>query len=148
MKVFVSISQNVVLLLARLTLAVVAFVHGWVRLGGDGGIGVYADRLAAAGLPWPSVFAWGAAVLELGGAIFLAFGIGVRIIAAAFAAEFIMTILWLHWPVGFSVAAGGYEYAAVMAVLALVFVAFGGGSLSVDRLLFGRKRDNRRAGAV
>ncbi|MDR0416309.1 MAG: DoxX family protein [Propionibacteriaceae bacterium] len=147
MKVFVKVSQDIALLVVRLALAAVCFIHGWVRLATPGGIAVYVDRLAAAGLPIPAVFAWGAVFLELGGAVFLAFGLATRIVAGAFVVEFAMAIAWLHWHLGFFAADGGYEYLAVLAALALIFVAFGGGRLTVDKLLSGRPPERHRAGS-
>jgi putative oxidoreductase len=144
MRVFIQVSQDIALLIVRLALAAVVFIHGLVRLNADGGMAVYADRLADVGLPAPAVFAWGAVILELAGGAFLALGLATRVVAAAFVAEFVMTILWLHWQSGFFAADGGYEYPAVLAVLSLLFVAFGGGRLTLDKLLY-RQFEGRRA---
>jgi putative oxidoreductase len=148
MRVFAKGAQDVALLIARLAMAVIVFVHGWVRVAGPGGVDFYADRLAVAGLPWPTVFAWGTVILELAGGVLLAFGILTRIVAAVFVAEFVMTILWLRWNFGFFVGEGGYEYAGLMAVLNLIFVAFGGGSLAVDRLFRRKGSEDDRAGVI
>jgi putative oxidoreductase len=134
MQTFLRALESAVLLIARLGFGALMFVRGWTRL--TDGSQLYTARLEAAGLPWPSVFFWGTVVLEIGGGVMLACGVLTRLVAAGFAAECVMTILWLHWWNGWSVAAGGWEYAGVMTLLMLVLVGFGGGAVAVDRLLF------------
>jgi putative oxidoreductase len=131
--------QAVTLLIVRLGFAAVMFVHGWTRI--TQGSASYVATLEHAGLPLPTVFFWGTVALEIGGAVLLAFGILTRVVAAAFVAEFTMTTLWIHWWYGFAVADNGYEYPAVLGLIALLFLGCGGGVIAVDHLIFGRKKD-------
>ncbi|MDR1512781.1 MAG: DoxX family protein [Propionibacteriaceae bacterium] len=135
--------ESAVLFLTRIGFGAVMFVHGWTRI--VDGSGQYVPRLEAAGLPAPTLFFWGAVVLEIGGGVLLAFGVLTRIVAAVFGAEFVMTGLWLHWWNGFAIRDGGYEYSLVLVLLALVLVGFGGGVVAVDHLIFGRKGDDDQA---
>jgi putative oxidoreductase len=134
--------ESVVLLIVRLGFAAVMFVHGWTRV--TDGSSTYIDTIEHAGLPFPTVIFWATVALEIGGAVLLALGALVRVVGALFVAEFIMTGLWIHWWYGFRVADNGYEYAAILALLSLVFVGFGGGLIAVDHLLFGRKKKDEQ----
>jgi putative oxidoreductase len=132
-KSFLLGSQEVVLLVVRLGLAAVMVLHGWRHLA-DPGVSAQVERLTQAGLFEPKIMTWAAIVLELGGGVLLALGALTRLVAAAFVAEFVMTILWLHWSQGFFASQGGWEYAGVLALVGLVLVAYGGGAVSIDRL--------------
>ncbi|MDR1808154.1 MAG: DoxX family protein [Propionibacteriaceae bacterium] len=143
MQQFLKVVESAVLFLARVGFGALMFLHGWHRI--TQGSGEYVPALTAVGLPYPTVFFWGTVALELGGGVLLACGVLTRLVAAAFVAEFVMTILWLHWWNGWDVMAGGFEYAGILALLALVFVAFGGGIVAVDHLIFGRPKDDQLA---
>ncbi|MDR0990914.1 MAG: DoxX family protein [Propionibacteriaceae bacterium] len=136
---FGQVMQSLILLIVRLVFGAGLMVRGLTRV--MDGYQHYEPLLFTIGLPWPSIFYWGAVGLEIGGGALIALGLLTRIVAACLTAEFTMTILWIHWWNGFHIANNGYEYAAVLVLLSLLLVAFGAGAVSIDRLLFGRTKD-------
>lgn len=72
--------------------------------------------------------------VETLGGLLLAVGLLTRPAAAAIAVLLLMATS-VHLPSGFFWSDGGWEYPALWAVVALMFVARGGGRFSVDRLL-------------
>ncbi|MFW6598019.1 DoxX family protein [Propionibacteriaceae bacterium Y2011] len=138
--------QDLVLLIARICLGVVLISRGWRRWQ-DTGVDWQADYLAQFGTPYAEYAAWGATVLEIVGGIFLIVGALTPLIALAIVVEQVLIIVWTKWFRGLAlhsdVAGTGYEYTVITACLALVFLVFGAGRLSVDRL-FRRSPDTEQ----
>lgn len=72
--------------------------------------------------------------IETFGGLLLALGLLTRQAAAAVAALLLVAVT-VHLPNGFFWGTGGWEYPALWAVVALSFVARGGGRFSLDRLV-------------
>jgi putative oxidoreductase len=135
----------------RVAFAAILFTHGLPKLLGDGH-GSMADPMAgsinlirnAMGLPFAPQLAFLVMLLETGGAILLALGLGTRAIALIFALEM----------VGISYAMGptwpwidrGIEYPVLMAFLALYMAARGGGRYALDKWVCSRARQTARHG--
>jgi putative oxidoreductase len=106
--------------------------HGWGKL--MGGMGGTAEFLASVGFTPGWFWAWAIALTEVVGGLLLAAGLFTR--PAAFAIlVFMLNAVSFHAAKGFLWSNGGWEYPAMWAALALVFVIRGGGFLSVDRAI-------------
>ena len=124
-------------LLARLAVAAI-FVHGgWGKLGALDGTAAY---IAAKGLPAAEAGALFAALLELGGGLAIALGVGTRWAALALALFLVPATWFFHNPVGLEGAAAqmqmihAYKNLAIAGGL-LAFTAFGPGPLAFDARL-------------
>ncbi|MDE3087325.1 MAG: DoxX family protein [Acidobacteriota bacterium] len=76
-------------------------------------------------------------VIEFGGAIALALGIGARLAGLALFGDMVMAMITVTWSTGIAstTAPPGYQLNLAVSVLALVVVAFGAGRFSLDTLL-------------
>jgi len=116
--------------IVRVVLGLTMIVHGWPKLMVAG-----PDRVGTAfannyGLP--SWFAYLAILFEVFGGACLVVGLFTRFFAAALAIELLIAMFAAHWPKGFSVSAGGYEFVLLLGVVAFAIAIRGGGPLSVD----------------
>jgi putative oxidoreductase len=106
--------------------------HGLPKVfGGAAGTGEFLESVGYS----PGIFwAWAIALTEVIGGLLLAAGFLTRL--AAFAIfVFMVNAAIFHSQNGFLWGDGGWEYPAMWAVAALVFVVRGGGNLSVDRAI-------------
>lgn len=106
--------------------------HGWPKV--TGGAAGTAEFLESVGYA-PGIFwAWAIGLTEVIGGLLLAAGFLTRL--AAFAIFiFMINAAIFHSQNGFLWGQGGWEYPAMWAALALVFLVRGGGYLSVDRAI-------------
>jgi putative oxidoreductase len=123
-------------LLLRLMLAAIFIYHGLDLIGGQGhqwganwnpSLPV-AQQLAAA---------WG----QFLGGIALALGFLTRLAALGIIAIMCGAIATVHWPHGFSMQNGGFEYNAAIIVMCLCLVLGGPGPIAVDRVFRRKRRD-------
>ena len=145
---FLAVVRDLGLLVARLALGGILIAHGWTRWQGAGqGVQRQIDYLSQFATPYPQYAAWGAIVLELVGGIFLIVGALTPLVALAVLAEQALIIAYTNWyrewnllnPDGtFN---GGYEYNVALGSLALLFLVFGAGRISIDRLFRRNKPD-------
>jgi len=93
--------------------------------------------LAPMGLPEPLYVAYFLGALEIFGGILLAAGFLTRLLAAMFAFESAIILIFINLPNGwiYSVPGGGAEFPALLFVLYLAFVFVGAGKFSVDAAL-------------
>lgn len=121
-------------LVARLAVAAI-FVHGgWGKLSGLEGTAAY---IASKGLPAAELGALGAALLELGGGLAIALGVGTRWAALALAIFLVPATGLFHNPIGLEGAAAQMQWIQVYKNLAiagglLAFTAFGAGPLALE----------------
>lgn len=105
--------------------------HGLAKFGSMAGT---AEFLGSVGFTPGWFWAWAIALTEVVGGLLLAIGLFTR--PAAFAVlVFMLNAVAFHSAKGFMWNAGGWEYPAMWAALALVFVIRGGGFLSMDRAI-------------
>jgi len=133
--------------IARLVLGLVMFPHaaqkvfGW--FGGPGFDGSYTYFTGVVGLPgW---LAGGVMMVELIASLMLIAGVFTRFAAGGIIGVMVGAIVTVHAPHGFFMnfhgnkLGEGFEYHLLAIGLALVTLILGGGALSVDRLLMGRR---------
>lgn len=130
--------RNLALLVARLGLGGIMVLHGWRRWQ-QLGITSQTGYLRQYGVPHADWATWGAVILELVGGIFLIVGALTPLVALAYLVQQGVTIAYTKWRNGPYLTNGGYEYNVILGLLALIFVVFGAGSVSIDRL-FRRSR--------
>lgn len=136
---FLQVLRDLVLFITRLGLGGILIAHGWRRWQQQG-IQQQIDYVSQFGTPYPSVVAYGAILLELVGGIFLIVGALTPLVALAVLAEQVLIICYTSWRKGpYLLNAqgtynGGYEYNVALGLLALVFLVFGAGRASIDRL--------------
>jgi putative oxidoreductase len=127
-------------LLLRLTLAAIFVFHGMRLVGGvDHQWG--ARWNPGDGAPPALVqlaIAWG----ELIGGIALALGFLTRLAAIGIIAIMAGAIATVHWPKGFDITEGGFEYNFTIIMICLCLVLGGPGNLAVDRFFRIRRRQS------
>jgi putative oxidoreductase len=96
----------------------------------------FVERVGGMGFPAPELFAWLAALAELGGGILLALGLLTRPAAALVAGNMLVVALVAHAGDPF----GDREKPVLFAAIALTILLKGPGRYSLDALLFGRGR--------
>lgn len=125
-------SSAVGLLLLRLWFGIVlAISHGWGKMLDVGG---FAEKVAAMGLPAPTVLALGAAASELVGGLLLAVGLFTRPAALAVLITMLVAAFEVHGADPFA----RKELALAFGAAALALLVAGPGKLSLDQKLFGR----------
>lgn len=87
-------------------------------------------------------FAVSAGVIEFGGAILLAVGLGARLAGLALLVDQVMAMITVTWVNGINSLTNnpGYEFNITLAVLALIVAVLGAGRLSLDHLIEQRLR--------
>lgn len=146
MATFLQVVRAIALLLARVGLGGIMIMHGWRRWQ-DQGIDNQVSYLKQFGTPFPHYAAWGGTLLELIGGVFLIVGALTPLVAAAMVTEQGLIIAYTSWYKGLYLTdtsgafQGGYEYSVILGLLALLFVVFGAGPASVDRLFKRGPRD-------
>ncbi len=125
-------SSAVGLLVLRLWFGIVlAISHGWGKMLNVGG---FAEKVAAMGLPAPTLLAFGAAASELVGGLLLTLGLLTRPAALAVLVTMLVAAFEVHAADPFA----RKELALAFGAAALCLLIAGPGKLSVDRKLFGR----------
>lgn len=126
------------LTLMRVVVGLIMAVHGWTKLVQ---LDVWTQVVALLGVPAPQVFAGLSVAAELAGGIGLVLGLLTPIAALAVVVELCVAIALVHAGNGLFVQNGGFEYALTLAVVAFFFMLRGGGPVSLDRAIFGRRRE-------
>lgn len=139
MSTFLQVLRDIALLLARIGLAAILLIHGWRRWR-ELGVPSQVEYLRQFSTPYPEVAAYGAIVVELVGGLFLLVGALTPLVALAVVVQQVLTVCYTNWYRGpylidtEGTFLGGYEYNVALGVLALLFVVFGAGGASIDRL--------------
>jgi len=93
-------------LLLRLYLAPVFWVAGMNKLSGiDGVIQWFGNSEWGLGLPFPELLAWMATLTELGGAVLLLVGLGVRWVSIPLMVTMLVAVFSVHWHNGWQAVA-------------------------------------------
>lgn len=123
-------------LVLRVPLGLMLMPHGAQKLfGWFGGYGLdgTGQWMASFGLEPGWLMAMLAGSAELFGGLALVLGLLTRPAAAAIAFAMLVAMFAVHWPSGFFITNGGYEYALALAVAAVSLLVSGGGRASLDR---------------
>jgi putative oxidoreductase len=141
MSTTLQVLRDLALLIARLGLAAILILHGWIRWQGPGqGVQKQIDYLSQFGIPYPATAAWGVIAVEIIGGLLLAVGALTPLAALAVLVEQILIIAYTNWYKGPDLLnsdgtyAGGYEYNVALGLTAMLLMVFGAGRISVDRL--------------
>lgn len=139
--------RDLALLLARVVLGVVLVAHGWQKVN-EWGLDGTSASFEKMGVPAPTLSAWFAAAVELGGGVLLVLGALTPLVALLVVANMAGAFWFVHKDGGVFVAEGGWELVAVIAAAALALAGAGAGRLSVDGILGrrGRSLDERADG--
>jgi putative oxidoreductase len=111
-----------------------AFLHGMGKVPPQEG---FVGMVGGLGFPAPGLFAWLAAIAEVGGAILLVLGLLTRPAALLVFVHFLFVIFIAHGgdPLG------DRELPIIFCTTALMFLLAGPGRYSVDNLIAGRSRN-------
>ncbi len=134
---FQSVSSRSVdrgLLLIRVALGVVFFMHGWQKLFVFGVAGT-AGFMASLGLPLPTVNAVAITAVELVGGLMLVAGAGTRLVGALLSFSMLVAVVTAHAANGFFLPSG-YEFAMTLGLVSLAVVLTGAGRYSLDARIF------------
>ncbi|MEV6903749.1 DoxX family protein [Amycolatopsis sp. NPDC051372] len=131
--------KDVALLLGRIGVAVVFFAHGLQKW--NSGVGATADFFGQVGVPLPTIAAVFVIILEVLGSIAFVAGFLLPLLAVGYVVDMAGALLSVHAPNGLT-GTGGYELVLVLGLAALA-LGFNGGRLSLDHVLFWRKREAR-----
>lgn len=140
---FVSFWRSFALLVARLGLGGILLLHGAHRY--QAGIASQVEYLARFDTPYPKIAAYGATTFEVVGGIFLILGALTPLVGLGVLVQQVLTILWTSYYKGPELLNadgtyhGGFEYSVALGLLGLLFLVFGGGVVSLDRV-FRRKK--------
>jgi putative oxidoreductase len=134
-------ASDVALAAVRIALAWIFLYYGGGKLfGWWNGPGIHETSVFmadTAGLHPGGFFAVLGGIVELGGAIAIALGLGARLVGAALFGDMLIAIITVTGSRGINSeqVPPGYELNVTLAVLALVVVLLGAGRWSVDRLV-------------
>jgi putative oxidoreductase len=128
--------RDLALLVGRLGIGIVFIAHGWQKFS-EWGISGTAASFEQMGVPMPTLSAWFAAIVELGGGVLLLIGLALPVVGVLLAVNMLGALFLVHMDNGL-LGQGGYELVLVLAVASLA-VGFNGGAFSLDRMLSARK---------
>jgi putative oxidoreductase len=135
------------LLLLRIALGVIMAAHGAQKafgmFGGPGPEGVVA-MVGGMGFKPPVVWAWLLIAAELGGGVGLVLGFLTPLCALGIIISQLVAVFMVHGPHGFFLGGAGpvpgFEYNLALLGAAFCLLFTGPGRISLDYLLFGRRR--------
>ena len=132
---------DLVPLIIRISLAIVFIYHGYDKVF-QGGHSNITALMASKNAPYPTLLGWLAGSTEFFGGIALLLGLLSRLAALGLACVMYVAITTVHLPNGFKITneGGGYEFCLVLLLSALAIVLGGPGGLSLDRILFSRRK--------
>jgi putative oxidoreductase len=125
--------QNLFVLAARLLLAFIFVVEGWLKIADYSGTLGYMDSFGVPGIMLPLVI-----LTELGGGLLVAVGLFARLAAFALAGFALLTALFFHWNLGDQEQVIHFMKNLAIAGGFLLLTANGAGAWSLDAWRKGR----------
>ncbi|WP_017934919.1 DoxX family protein [Nocardioides sp. Iso805N] len=123
------------LLIIRVALGCMLCAHGWNKIFGSGGLRGTAGWFEALGLRPGWLHARLAAGTEIGAGLLMTLGLLTGLAATGFVGLMLVAALTDHHGKGFFVFKGGWEYVALVALVAIGLAATGPGAWSLDHAL-------------
>ena len=136
--VLFSYSKNLVLLLLRLLLAYGFATPALLKINYLQDTIVWFESLS---IPFPTLITYLVSGIETIGIVLLVLGLFLRYIAILLSCVMIGAILFVHAGNGFSVANNGIEIPLYYLIFLMIFISFGAGKYSLDRVLFKDGKD-------
>jgi putative oxidoreductase len=135
---------DVVALLARCGVGTVFLAHGWQKI--QVGVTATGRNLDAMGAPFPTAAAVYSTFVELLGGAALILGIALPVAGTLLFLDMAGALIFVHAEHGIFLVDGGkvhngFELVLVLGLAALVFAAGGGGRITLDHRVFGRRGD-------
>ncbi|NVI93064.1 DoxX family protein [Actinomadura sp. BRA 177] len=133
---------DVVAVLARLGVGIVFMAHGWQKI--EAGITATGRSFDDLGVPLPTAAAVYSAFVELLGGAALIAGLGLPITGVLLFIDMAGAFIFVHAGEGLFVVDGatiqnGYELVLALGMISLVFAAGGGGRLTIDQWIIGKR---------
>lgn len=131
---------DLALLIGRVAIGICFMIHAFGKLGlvGGGSLDGFASWLADLGVPMPALQARMAMLSELVGGVLLVVGLATRPAAVVLIVTMLVAGIVGHRGAGYLITNDppGAEYTLNLAVVCLMFLLIGPGSISLDALLF------------
>ncbi len=125
-------NKNLGLLILRLALAIVFIAHGYSKLTGLEGTGMFFGKL---GIPLPVLMAYVVTTVEFLGGIFMLLGILVEYVGVLMAITMLVAIITAKMQKGFTLPMEGkYELELLLLLTSLSLAFLGAGDWSVAKL--------------
>ena len=119
---FGSDNRSTALILIRVALAAIMFIHGAARIS-HGGVTGFGDFLSGQGFPLGFYVAWAITLFEIVGSVLLAVGVYAWIISVIFALHLVAGIAMVHWKEGWFVVGNGRNGMEFNVLLIVGFLA-------------------------
>ncbi|GAA0376297.1 hypothetical protein Acor_31860 [Acrocarpospora corrugata] len=133
-------------LVGRVALGVVFIGHGWAKY--QRGVEATAKGFADWSIPAPRISAYFAIIAELGGGILLVLGLLTMLAGTALFVLMAGALIFVHAGNGILLANSGFELVLALGAVALLLAVAGPGRISLDYLLFGRRREAKSGASV
>lgn len=118
----------------RVVIGTMFVVHGWNKFS-SGAQNVANGVMTRSGLEPGWLFANTAIYLELIAGPCIIVGLFTRFFGAALAIEMLIAFIFAHWPRGYGIGGGGYEYVLLIGATMFLVAIRGGGPYSADRVI-------------
>jgi putative oxidoreductase len=142
----VQTARDVVLLVARIGLAVIMVAHAKLMYDFAGGIGGVGQLYAQSGVPLPAITGPANVLFEFVGGVAMILGVGVPVVGVLMALNMVGAWIFVHTSGLFAMDHNGPELVIMIGLLSLVLAAVGSGRFGLDHLIVTRAR--RKAGTA
>jgi putative oxidoreductase len=142
----VQTARDVVLLVARVGLAVIMIAHAKLMYDFAGGIGGVGQLYAQSGVPLPAITGPANVLFEFVGGVAMILGVGVPVVGVLMALNMVGAWIFVHTSALFAMDHNGPELVIMIGLLSLVLAVTGSGRFGLDHLIVTRAR--RKAGTT
>jgi putative oxidoreductase len=142
----VQTARDVVLLVARVGLAVIMIAHAKLMYDFAGGIGGVGQLYAQSGVPLPAITGPANVLFEFVGGVAMILGLAVPVVGVLMALNMVGAWIFVHTSALFAMDHNGPELVITIGLLSLVLAAVGSGRFGLDHLIVTRAR--RKAGTA
>lgn len=142
----VQTARDVVLLVARVGLAVIMIAHAKLMYDFAGGIGGVGQLYAQSGVPLPAITGPANVLFEFVGGVAMILGLAVPVVGVLMALNMVGAWIFVHTSALFAMDHNGPELVIMIGLLSLVLAAVGSGRFGLDHLIVTRAR--RKAGTA